>query len=476
MTAVLRTLSRNMRCGCDCKDKPQGACKDVDPKPPTADCCNVCRDQGEDPPCVYIADFGCRLKYDGHSIAEYSQTGSQFSGVQLRHKNYYDEPCKWVALGETGGCTFGTVPGIGMGFCYEEEFRGGFFLYAFPNPAPEHCCISLCTWGELTWYDGTTITPVVDVFGISWELDVTAAGATLSWDHPVFGLLSYEKATPWVCNNTNTMVLTSHGTLPDAFMPHHICVTPRFDTDAAGGCKGSKCYDDCTDAGYASQEDRCACCDSCQPCAFIVCGSSVVELTRPGVGPDPVSGASGNAFKGGSFTSGPGFVLYCDASVPEWKVDVYCDGVYRGTANDPSFECRNNVMYYSFVFDFDTGGCCSTTPTECCDPEPETLTAEITSACTFIDGAVVTMTRGTAGHWTGTVVMPVIGTVGVELICSAGVWECLIEISFGLSCIFSLTSPTDVECDPFLVSFTGVLDDLAECTCQGATISVTFTE
>lgn len=496
MSARVLTKSRTRRCGCDCKDVVLGPCADFVKgggygygAPVTADCCDVCRDQNQQPPCVYVADFGCVLRYQtdtgyGNNYGSYGGYGGEHNyisivegSIDLRHNDYFSptSKCKWIGLGETPGCSFGAVGGVGAGFCFSPEATGGSWGYAFPNNKPEHCCISLCTWAEIYYMYGDGLhAPITTVFGTSWELEITASGATFSWDHPILGLLSYAKFTEWVCDDLNTMTLTSEGNLPEGFMPKHICIKPYFGTGFNGSmydCKLNptiqgqevlsdpqitKCWDDCEDVSYDAPEHRCACCDACQPCAYVYCGSTLYQFTRPGTGPDPVGiNSAQQAFKGGSFTSGFGGVLYCDGETPKWQLDTYCDGEYLGTSEDPDFTCVDNVMYFQFSPDFEVP-CCVSDPPPTCDCltlQTDLPTVTVSSS----GGSSATLSFGGAS-WSA--------LTSIDSLAVTPAFTCVTATSYTLTITYEPTNPSypgnatynssSGVCDPLEVVFNNV--------------------
>lgn len=148
-------------CGCDCQDEVDdlrydyGLSKCISTSTPGcesysadqvecmyplgSDCCTTCID--EDPPCAYVADFGCDVTYEGISIAA--------ANVVLRHACYFENQCSWVAIGpitdigleHTGaGTGTGTTGGVGVA-----QPVGESPIYASCGDG----CQSCCTWS--TW-------------------------------------------------------------------------------------------------------------------------------------------------------------------------------------------------------------------------------------------------------------------------------------------------------------------------------------
>lgn len=499
MTGYLLTKSRSMKCGCTCRDSGSSSRQQCWPEytgtgtgtqfPESADCCQVCSDQGQVAPCAYIADFGLAVEVDASGNASTSLTGTGTGSgtgndnisivgrrsicwhtITLRHRQYfcteshaaYDDCCKWVALGETGQCTFSN-PQIGIGFIPCDS--SGNYNAGIPG-CSHYCCMSRCTWAG--WLTPECV-PFVSAYGTSWELDVSSSGATLTWDHHHFGLLQYQTTGLWVCDDKNTMKLVSHGSIAAGVLPSHICVTPQYDGANPDNC--STCYDEVFTAGYTAdtKTERCNCCDAGLLCGEYILCDNQISLTRPGAGPDPVGAAVGLPFRGGSFTSGAGIVIYCTAT-PSWSADIYCDGVYKGTYDELHFGCEGNLVGWPAVTDygFDLGACACPTP-PCCGLDSTTVFYASLSGCYTETFAMTwfgaTTWKGTDSH----------GCVW-SLACNTDVWS--IGASCGVSaCSWPPVNADTAVCSPLEFTFTTTRagDPSCPCTSGADTVNIVVT-
>jgi hypothetical protein len=255
---------------------------------------------------------------------------------------------------------------------------------------------------------------IIDALGISWKLDTSSDYATLSYNHPVLGLLQYTGTAIWIADNVNTVHLTSRGSLPAPedegyvkVLPDSVCIRPLYDSNGCG------CYDLVT---YDNVDNQCACKDpgcDCIPEKMCLDCDGTVEC------------CTGNACIGGregvNAPSGPSRELCCTllgvnvcsvwyCSAGQWKVDIYCNDVLI-TTNDISHEgCPLKLGTTSFDGCEDCVVCvgedCDPDPPDglncCCEPVsvPGTLTATLYDAGNAVI-CTVTITGGPTS-WSGT--------------------------------------------------------------------------
>ena len=182
---------------------------------------------------------------------------------------------------------------------------------------------------------------IIDALGISWVLDTSSDYATLSYNHPVLGLLQYTGTATWIPDNVNTVHLTSRGSLPGPedegyvkVLPDSVCIRPLYDANGCG------CYD--TTEKYDTVENQCACKDpacDCIPEKICLDCDGTVECCEGNacIGRDGVDNPSGPGYELCCTLLGVNVcgVWYCSAG--QWKVDIYCDDVLK-TTNDISHE------------------------------------------------------------------------------------------------------------------------------------------
>jgi len=316
---------------------------------------------------------------------------------------------------------------------------------------------------------------IIDALGISWKLDTSSDYATLTYTHPVLGLLQYTGLAPWIPDNVNTVHLTSRGSLPapeDAdyvkVLPDEVCIRPLYDSNGCG------CYDLVT---YDNAAVQCECkdpgCDCIPEKMCLTCDGSTQCCT-------------GNACVGGregvNNPSGPSYELCCVllsvnvcgvwyCSGGSWYVDIYCNDVLI-TTNGISHEgCPLKLGTTTFDGCEDCVACvgedCEPPPppgvtTTCCgEPTPETLTASISYSGGCACPVTSTLTFNAAlVRWDGT--FPGCSTP-FRLECVGVTWQ--LTTSGGT--FIAVT----VVCDPISITFTGVT--FVDCPLQTATVVIT---
>jgi hypothetical protein len=316
---------------------------------------------------------------------------------------------------------------------------------------------------------------IIDALGISWKLDTSSDYATLTYAHPVLGLLQYTGDVPWIADNVNTLKLTSRGDLPAVgdvsyvkVLPDSVCIRPLYDANGCG------CYDLVT---YDSVANQCACkdpgCDCIPEFMCLTCDGDKECCTGDACvgGRDGVDNPSGPSRELcctllGVLVCG---VWYCSGG--QWKVDIYCDGVLI-TTNDISHEgCPLVLGSTSFSGCVDCEGCvgedCDPDPppgidTPCCDePTPETLTASISYSGGCACPATSTLTFNAAlVRWDGT--FPGCSTP-FRLECVGVTWQ--------LTTSGGTFNAVTVVCSPISITFTGVT--FVDCPLQTATVIIT---
>ena len=319
---------------------------------------------------------------------------------------------------------------------------------------------------------------IIDALGISWKLDTSSDYATLSYAHPVLGLLQYTGTATWIADNVNTVHLTSRGSLPGPedegyvkVLPDEVCIRPLYDSNGCG------CYD--TTEKYDTVENQCACKDpgcDCIPEKICLDCDGTVEC------------CTGNACIGGregvNAPSGPSRELCCTllgvnvcgvwyCSAGSWFVDIYCNDVLI-TTNDISHEgCPLKLGTTSFDGCEDCVVCvgddCEPPPppppgidTPCCDElTPATLTASIvySGGCTcpvtdtLSHNAALVRWEGAFAGCTGPFRLECVG-VTWQLTTSGGTFNAI-----------------SVVCSPIAITFTGVT--FVDCPAQTATVIIT---
>ena len=151
------TGKRKRQCGCDCLDEVDDrrhecatkcasaateGCENINPAPDDITCrfpeaINCCEHTaGKDVPCAYTVEFECDIFYETEDIP---RTGIAAKQVVLRRECYFEDPCRFVAVGaesSTGGSPVMDVSGA-------------------PGAQPEcaSCvddCLTGCTWDAWT--------------------------------------------------------------------------------------------------------------------------------------------------------------------------------------------------------------------------------------------------------------------------------------------------------------------------------------
>ena len=209
---------------------------------------------------------------------------------------------------------------------------------------------------------------IIDALGISWKLDTSSDYATLTYAHPVLGLLQYTGLAPWIADNVNTVHLTSRGDLPAPgdegyikVLPDEVCIRPLFDSNGCG------CYDRMT---YDTSSNQCLCkdpgCDCIPVCVATNCDD--VEGTCTGMacvgGRDGVDSPSGPAREFCCVVNSKNlcFVWYCSAG--QWKVDIWCDDVFVETQDIGNTGCPLTLATATFS----ACGCDGTAGQDCVLP------------------------------------------------------------------------------------------------------------
>jgi len=220
---------------------------------------------------------------------------------------------------------------------------------------------------------------IIDALGISWKLDTSSDYATLTYTHPVLGLLQYTGLAPWIADNVNTVHLTSRGDLPAPgdvdyvkVLPDEVCIRPLFDANGCG------CYDLVT---YQNASLQCLCkdpgCDCIPEKMCLTCDGSKECCT-------------GNACVGGregvNNPSGPSYELCCVllsvnvcgvwyCSGGSWFVDIYCNDVLITTNGIDHEGCPLKLGTTEFDGCEDCVGCVG----DECDPDPPTGCGDCTA-------------------------------------------------------------------------------------------------
>jgi len=220
---------------------------------------------------------------------------------------------------------------------------------------------------------------IIDALGISWKLDTSSDYATLTYTHPVLGLLQYTGLAPWIADNVNTVHLTSRGDLPAPgdvdyvkVLPDEVCIRPLFDANGCG------CYDL---VAYQNASLQCLCkdpgCDCIPEKMCLTCDGSKECCT-------------GNACVGGregvNNPSGPSYELCCVllsvnvcgvwyCSGGSWFVDIYCNDVLITTNGIDHEGCPLKLGTTEF------DGCedCVVCVGDDCDPDPPTGCGDCTA-------------------------------------------------------------------------------------------------
>jgi hypothetical protein len=313
----------------------------------------------------------CDIIYEDTDSGE--KTDIAASTVTMRQKCRFTNPCEWVAVGPTANEIDGVVG---------------------KNPASAICsetplCSSNCTWEKIKVSADAGAGNVLAVYGVSWELHVRAVGTTLKYNHPSFGVLIYTASDdePWLCDNVNTLYLTSQGDLPDGVMPESICVRPRY-----SGCGGDFRYDVKSNA-YEEVEDQIACCDSA--CGTMD-GSMAVICCNQLESCEAVATAQ-TVLLGLENPAGPSYLSSCTLHGVLWTAVIYCDGTqwlsdwYCGdprqfiVTNRHTHTCCPLVLSYeSLPENFNGVTCCPQADCTC------NLRDEVTLSFTIVEPGAIT--------------------------------------------------------------------------------------
>jgi len=441
--------------------------------------CSFCGD--DDIPCTYDALFGggivgktglCDIIYDDTDIAA--------STVTLRQKCRFDGPCTWVAVGPTDDARDGVVGHDPYCMLCAEYSVGT----CASNCTWESVQAGLCSSGEKPGLLNPRIN-ILAKWGVSWVLNV-AEPATLTYDHPSFGVLIYTTSEdePWICDNVNTMYLTAQGDLPDGVMPESICVRPRY-----SGCGGATDYDVKSDA-YEEVEDQIACCDpACGsigpiPIKVLCCVnfeecSTTFTAQKTLLGRDSPAGPSylGSCTLHGVLWTG---VVYCDGV--RWKTDWYCKSPreFFVTTTHTHTCCPLELSIEYWPDGLNGVKCCPVQECKCCDTTGsnyETLDMSITfpadcaqdrlpAACTFSRPVTMTLSMTRSGTYPNHVwtVDPILcdPDYGFDLSvsCLNGTWSLLYNFGGGIPAALcnpnsgTITATNSALCPAILLEWT----------------------
>lgn len=306
---------------------------------------------------------------------------------------------------------------------------------------------------------------IIDALGISWTLDTSSDYATLTYTHPVLGLLQYTGLAPWIPDNVNTVHLTSRGSLPAPgdegyvkVLPDEVCIRPLYDANGCG------CYDLVT---YDNAAVQCECkdpgCDCIPEKMCLTCDGST-------------ECCEGNACVGGregvNNPSGPSYEMCCTllsvnvcgvwyCSGGSWFVDIYCNDVLITTNSIDHEGCPLKLGTTEF------DGCedCVACVGDECEPPPPPNNdccfgvSMPTNLSLAGGGGTVTLVGagGAARTWGGT------GTI-----CSQNApWGISCSTSTGVA-VWTLTFVGAPYC-----TLTGTCDPLSlSATCSGCLITV----
>ena len=231
---------------------------------------------------------------------------------------------------------------------------------------------------------------IIDALGISWVLDTSSDYATLSYNHPVLGLLQYTGTATWIPDNVNTVHLTSRGSLPAPgdegyvkVLPDEVCIRPLYDANGCG------CYDLVT---YDNVDNQCACkdpgCDCIPEKMCLTCDGSTECCTGNAcIGRDGVNNPSGPSYEMCCTLLSVNVcgVWYCSAG--SWFVDIYCNDVLITTNGIDHEGCPLKLGTTTFDGCEDCVGCVG----DDCEPPPPPPVCPAGGECTWLatqdDGA-----------------------------------------------------------------------------------------
>lgn len=317
---------------------------------------------------------------------------------------------------------------------------------------------------------------IIETLGISWRLSVQEF-ATLTYDHPEAGLLQYTGDVPWICNNVNTLKLTSQGDLDDGVLPPSVCIRPSYDTAGCGCAVG--------DANeYPEPADKCRCADpGCPFDEFLI--FSCDDCT------ERFDGTVTSVGGGVNCPENPGYQLeatlcgvdlrvvwYCCGG--QWYADVYQNGLLCFTAELSNTRCPLTLAAGSggMCVDECTSGCTGVggdcddgVADDCCATEPSVAYLDVVSSAYT---GTVSMAGGAGTHsWSG-----VDGGFAWTVTCSGGTWT-VDGTSGAAGC--SLTGTASLaSCDPIDVTFAGTISQIGTppptCGSAGDTFTATFME
>lgn len=299
---------------------------------------------------------------------------------------------------------------------------------------------------------------IIDALGISWVLDTSSDYATLSYSHPVLGLLQYTGTATWIPDNVNTVHLTSRGSLPGPedegyvkVLPDEVCIRPLYDSNGCG------CYDLVT---YDSAAVQCSCKDpgcDCIPQKICLDCNGTVECCEGNAcigGRDGVNNPSGPSYEMCCTLLGVNVcgVWYCSAG--SWFVDIYCNDVLITTNGIDHEGCPLKLGTTSFDGCEDCVVCvgddCEPPPppdTLCCPPSatPNTLTLS-----DGVGGSIVITRVGITCVWQGT--GTICGSLGTWTLEAGAVGP---PITWNVRTPAGGVIPMTGSCPPMDLSFVG---------------------
>lgn len=279
---------------------------------------------------------------------------------------------------------------------------------------------------------------IIDQLGTSWKLHVQEF-ATFSYDHPTFGLLEYTGTEAWLCDNVNTLSLTSQGNLPDGVLPQKVCIRPKYD----GKCG---CYDTVI---YQSASEQCECGDNGCPqthTLWLRCDdcyendTQTISRTVPGIG----RSCSSPSYSMTSSLCGQTLLVtwYCCGG--GWLADVTLNGNFCGTYPVPLLsKCPLVIGVGTSSCDLSYYTDCESTCIgideeceppdpcgECSDPMPGgTLTGDlVVTGCNCLASQTVTFTK-VGCEWLANLSV-ICGGATAKIVCTGGNWVATLHAAY----------------------------------------------
>ena len=312
-------------------------------------------------------------------------------------------------------------------------------------------------------------TNIITALGISWKLHVQEF-ATLTYDHPTFGILEYTGRKKWLCDNTNTVYLTRWGTLPDPsverVLPPSICIRPNY--DAVCGCATGDL------SGYQNPADKCLCADpECPLPEFLTVFCSTCSERCDGFA---VKGVRA----GRDCPLNPSYTMTCTlcgltisatwyCCGGQWRADVYNNGTFCSTQTLGNTRCPLTLQVGSAPFCV-TWTCTGAPPT-CCAGLTGNLNGSVTgvSGCGCTDTVAFTLNQVAPGvaSWHGSFTLCGVSYSITSLACNSGAWPLQISSPEG-SCNVTSSATNQVDCPSVLLTFTGL-------TCGRCVFNITLT-